>query len=60
MGWAGGGAGEGFDPARVIQQVRRVCLELGQVGDNVVAARKAHACHLWAVGGMDVKTSNQL
>lgn len=36
---------EGFDPARVIQEIRRICVELGQllIGEITVAGRKIHA-----------------
>ena len=34
---------EQYDPARVTQDVRRTCVELGALGDIVVSARKTHA-----------------
>ena len=34
---------EQYDPARVIQELRIVCVELGALGDTVVPARKTHA-----------------
>lgn len=36
-------AADKYDPARAVQQLRRICLELGKLGDTVVEARKAHA-----------------
>ena len=33
---------EQYDPARVIQELRRICVELGALGDTVVAALKTH------------------
>lgn len=36
-------AADNFDPARVIQELRRICIELDALGDNVVPARKTHA-----------------
>ena len=32
-----------FDPARVIQELRRICIELDVLGDKVVPTRKTHA-----------------
>ena len=32
-----------YDPARVIQELRRICVELGALGDTVVPARKIDA-----------------
>ena len=32
-----------FDPARVIQELRRICIELDALGDKVVPTRKTHA-----------------
>ena len=34
---------EQYDPARVIQELRCICVELGALGDTVVPARKTHA-----------------
>ena len=34
---------EQYDPARVIQELRRICAELGALGDTLVPARKTHA-----------------
>ena len=34
---------EKYDPAREIQESRRICVELGALGDVVVPARKTHA-----------------
>jgi len=36
-------AADKYDPARVIQELRRICVELGALGDVVVPARKNHA-----------------
>ena len=36
-------AADNFDPARVIQELRRICIELDALGDKVVPARKTHA-----------------
>ena len=36
-------AADKFDPARAIQQLRRIFHELGKLGDTVVEARQAHA-----------------
>ena len=36
-------AANNFDPARVIQELRRICIELDALGDMVVPARKTHA-----------------
>ena len=36
-------AADKYDPARVIQELRRICVELGTLGDVVVSARKNHA-----------------
>ena len=36
-------AADNFDPARLIQELRRICIELDAPGDKVVPARKAHA-----------------
>ena len=34
---------EKYDPERVIQELRHICVELGALGDVVVPARKTHA-----------------
>ena len=34
---------EQYDAARVVQELRRICVELGALGDTVVPARKSHA-----------------
>lgn len=36
-------AADKYDPARAIQELRRICIELGTLGDTIVEARKAHA-----------------
>jgi len=36
-------AADKYDPARAIQQLRRICLELDKLGDTVVETRKAGA-----------------
>ncbi|CAB1121335.1 unnamed protein product [Ectocarpus sp. CCAP 1310/34] len=36
-------AADKFDPARAVQQLRRICHELGNLGDNVVEARQSNA-----------------
>ena len=36
-------AADKYDPARVIKELRRICVELGTLGDVVVPARKNHA-----------------
>ena len=36
-------AADEFDPARVIQELRRICIELDALGDKVVPTRKTHA-----------------
>ena len=36
-------ADDQFDPARAIQQLRRISTELGALGDKVVPTRKTHA-----------------
>ena len=36
-------AADNFDPARVIQEFRRICIELDALGDKVVPARKTNA-----------------
>lgn len=35
-------AADNFDPARVIHELRRICIELDALGDNVVPARGRH------------------
>ena len=34
---------EQYDPSRVIQEFRRICVELGALGDTALSARKTHA-----------------
>ena len=34
---------EQYGPARVIQELRRICVELDALGETVVPARKTHA-----------------
>ena len=36
-------AADQFDPARVIPQLLRICVELDALGDKVVPTRKTHA-----------------
>lgn len=36
-------AADAYDPSRAIQELRRICVELKALGDNVVEARKSHA-----------------
>ena len=36
-------AADKYDPARVIQELRRICVELGALGDVAVPACKNHA-----------------
>ena len=36
-------AADKYDPARVIQEWRRICVELGSLGDVVIPVRKIHA-----------------
>ena len=36
-------AADKYDPARVIQEIRRIGVELGALGDVVVPVRKNHA-----------------
>ena len=36
-------AADQFDPARVIYELRRICIELDALGDKVVPRRKTHA-----------------
>ena len=36
-------AADNFDPARVMQELRRICIQLDAFGDKVIPARKIHA-----------------